>query len=142
MRAHDGHPVPGTPRRTELAVRATARAGTQVRRALERLELPLSLQDDAQLLATELVTNSFLHCGLGSNDLIRVIVDSSGQRLRVSVRDGGSPERLPIRGSIRPAPDAESGWGLYLVDRIASRWGTAAGGYWFELSEDRYPEGC
>jgi len=41
-----------------------------------------------------------------------------------------------VSGSIRPAPGAESGWGLYLVDRVASRWGTSAHGYWFELHQD------
>jgi hypothetical protein len=34
-------------------------------------------------------------------------------------------------------PGAESGWGLYLVDQIASHWETLddeeGGGYWFEL---------
>jgi anti-sigma regulatory factor (Ser/Thr protein kinase) len=121
----------------ELAVRATARAGSEVRHALERMELPLPLQDDAQLLTTELVTNSYRHSGLGRDQLIRVIVDWSGERLRVSVRDR-IPARLPVSGSIRPLPEAESGWGLYLVDRIASGWGTGPGGFWFELSQDRY----
>jgi hypothetical protein len=46
-----------------------------------------------------------------------------------------------VSGSIRPAPGAESGWGLYLVDRLASRWGTSAGGYWFELGHEQPGQG-
>jgi len=41
-----------------------------------------------------------------------------------------------IAGSIRPAPGAESGWGLFIVNRLATRWGAihdGAPGYWFEL---------
>ncbi|MGH2554777.1 MAG: ATP-binding protein [Actinomycetota bacterium] len=140
MRAHDRGTAAGTARRMELAVPATAQAGSEVRRALERMGLPLPLQDDAQLLATELVTNSFKHSGLAPDQLIRVIIEWSGERLRVSVRDRIPTTRLPISGSIRPYPEAESGWGLYLVDRIASGWGTGAGGYWFELTQERYPE--
>jgi anti-sigma regulatory factor (Ser/Thr protein kinase) len=100
--------------------------------------LPLPLAFDAQLLVSELVSNSVRHAGLGRDDLIRVTADWSGDRLRVQVRDGGRPGRAsPVSGSIRPAPGAESGWGLYLVDRLARRWGTTAGGYWFELRGDQ-----
>jgi anti-sigma regulatory factor (Ser/Thr protein kinase) len=124
----------------ELTVRATARAGSEVRRALTQLGLPPSLEDDARLLATELVTNSFRHSGLGPNDPIQVIADWSGERLRVSVHDRSPLASRRVWGSIRPPPEAQSGWGLYLVDRIASGWGTGAGGYWFELTEERYQE--
>jgi anti-sigma regulatory factor (Ser/Thr protein kinase) len=104
--------------------------------------LPYPLAFDAQLLVSELVSNSVRHAGLGRDDLIRVTADWSGDRLRVHVRDGARPTRAsPIAGSIRPAPGAESGWGLYLVDRLASRWGTTAGGYWFELRGDQLHPG-
>jgi anti-sigma regulatory factor (Ser/Thr protein kinase) len=108
------------------------------RRALGQLRLPLPLAFDAQLLVSELVSNSVRHAGLGRDDRIRVTADWSGDRLRVHVRDGGRPRRAsPVSGSIRPAPGAESGWGLYFVDHLASRWGTRAGGYWFELRRDQ-----
>jgi anti-sigma regulatory factor (Ser/Thr protein kinase) len=69
--------------------------------------------------------------------LIRLTAVWSGSRLRVHVRDRGRvgrPAAVAVVGSIRPAPGAESGWGLYLADRLASRWGTTPDGYWFELS--------
>jgi anti-sigma regulatory factor (Ser/Thr protein kinase) len=129
----DGQTAPDTPRRLDASVRATRKAAWQARRALRRLALPPPLGDHAELLASELVTNSVRHAGLSPDDLIRITADWSGTRLKVAVRAGRGVLPPPISGSIRPAPGAESGWGLFLVNRLASRWGTAAGGYWFEL---------
>jgi anti-sigma regulatory factor (Ser/Thr protein kinase) len=130
----DRQPTPHSARRLQLRVRATRRAPAEIRRALRRLGLPPPLADDAQLAVSELVSNSVRHAGLGPDDLIGITADWSGTRLRVHVRDGGRAERpARVSGSIRPNPGAESGWGLYLVDCLTSRWGTAADGYWFEL---------
>jgi anti-sigma regulatory factor (Ser/Thr protein kinase) len=127
------HPL----RRLDVSVRATREAAAKARRALRKLELPLPLANDAQLAVSELVTNSVRHAGLAPDDLIRITVDWSGARLKVHVRDGRRGVRpAVVSGSIRPAPWAESGWGLYLVDRLSSRWGTGAEGYWFELRQD------
>jgi anti-sigma regulatory factor (Ser/Thr protein kinase) len=135
---HHQQPAPETPRRLDLRLRATRTAPTRARRALSQLQLPLPLAFDAQLLVSELVSNSLRHAGLGRDDLIRVTADWSGHRLKVHVRDRDRPRRgSPVAGSIRPAPGAASGWGLYLVDRLANRWGTTAGGYWFELRGDQ-----
>jgi anti-sigma regulatory factor (Ser/Thr protein kinase) len=130
----DRQTAPDTPRRLDFSIRATRQAAATARRALTALELPRPLANDAQLAISELVTNSVRHAGLALDDLIRISVDWSGARLRVHVCDGGRGlRRAVVLGSIRPAPGAESGWGLYLVDRLASRWGTSANGYWFEL---------
>jgi anti-sigma regulatory factor (Ser/Thr protein kinase) len=135
---HHQQTAPDTPQRLEFTLRATRMAPREARRALGQLQLPLPLAFDAQLLVSELVSNSVRHAGLGRDALIRVTADWSGDRLRVHVRDGGRSRRAPpVAGSIRPAPGAESGWGLYLVDRLASRWGTTADGYWFELRGDQ-----
>jgi anti-sigma regulatory factor (Ser/Thr protein kinase) len=116
---------------------ATRKAAANARGALRELGLPLPLADDAQLAVSELVTNSVRHAGLAPDDRIRVTVDWSGARLKVHVRDGRrSLGPAVVSGSMRPAPGAESGWGLYLVDRVASRWGTTTDGYWFELHQD------
>jgi anti-sigma regulatory factor (Ser/Thr protein kinase) len=133
MATHQRQTVPDAPRRLDTSVRATCKAARQARHALRRLALPPPLGDHAELLASELVTNSVRHAGLRPDDLIRVTADWSGTRLKVAVRAGRGVLPAPVSGSIRPAPGAESGWGLLLVDRLASRWGTAAGGYWFEL---------
>ena len=120
-----------------LAVSASPRSLGEIRRALEGLGLSEMTLRDAVLLTTELVSNSVRHADLDPDDLIDVCVDRGVGRLRVSVRDGGAwvpPEG--VIGSIRPSPGAESGWGLYLVERLAVRWGTyRGGGVWFELEE-------
>ena len=142
MAGHHQQTAPGAPGRLDIRLRPTRTAQLRARRALGQLRLPLPLAFDAQLLVSELVSNSVRHAGLGRDDLIRVTADWSGDRLLVHVRDGGAPRRAsPVVGSIRPAPGAESGWGLYLVDRLASRWGTTAGGYWFELRGEQPPQG-
>lgn len=126
-----------TPRRLEVRIQASRKAASRARRALTTLGLPLPLANDAQLAISELVTNSVRHAGLAPDDLIRITVDWSGTRLRVHVRDGGRGVRAGVvSGSIRPVPGTESGWGLYLVDHLASRWGTSADGCWFELHHD------
>jgi serine/threonine-protein kinase RsbW len=113
----------------------------RVRQSLEELGLPLALLADARLLLNELVTNSIRHSGLGPEDQVRVSAVWSGTRLRVDVYDrAGARGPSPVVGSIRPPPGAQSGWGLYMVDRVATRWGAVPGRYWFELELDRNEE--
>ena len=127
----------GYARRVSVRLRATRSAAEQARRALRLLSLPSPLADETQLLVTELVTNSVRHAGLGPDERIQLTAVWSGTWLRVHVRDRGRSRLAGAgAGSIRPAPGAESGWGLYLVDRLASRWGSSADGYWFELRSD------
>src|SRR5688572_22231174 len=85
-----------------------------IRRALEGMDLPVRMLKDAELLTTELVTNSIRHAGLGPADHVDVTASWSGTVLRVVVRDSGSAA-LPagmVAGSIRPSPGGQSGWGL------------------------------
>jgi len=131
----------GWERHLELAVHATPEEVSNVRQSLGSLGLPMAVVDDAALLVSELVTNSIEHSGLRPDEHVRVTADWSGRSLRVTVRDRPAQSPAPpLAGSIRPPPGAESGWGLFLVDRIASRWGTLdddeVGGYWFELEPD------
>jgi anti-sigma regulatory factor (Ser/Thr protein kinase) len=129
--------APDLLRRLDVRIPATHQAPAKARRALGRLALPLPLAFDAQVAVSELVSNSVRHAGLGPDDLIRVTADWSGARLRVHVRDRRRGTRpTAVSGSIRPAPGAESGWGLYLVEQFTSRWGTSASGYWFELQQE------
>lgn len=113
----------------------------EVRQAFARLELPPPLLEDARLLVSELVANSIRHAGLGPDDRILITARWSGRKLRVDVRDrppASAPS--PVSGVIRPPAGAQSGWGLYLVDRLSSRWGAMPGRYWFELEVDEREE--
>ena len=120
-----------------------------VRRSFDALGLPRNVRDDAQLLVTELLSNSIRHAALRADERIRIWAGWSGRRLKVIVRDhdhgplGRQGRDVKVAGSIRPAPGAESGWGLFIIDQLATRWGTihdGAPGYWFELDLDRSPE--
>ena len=96
--------------------------------------LPADAVDTARLLVTELVTNSVKHTPTQTADDIRMRLAIRGDTLRVEVRDRG--ERSPIIRSEEQRRDG-SGFGLYLVDQLASEWGigSADPGHvvWFEL---------
>ncbi|HEX6331314.1 MAG TPA: ATP-binding protein [Actinomycetota bacterium] len=133
----DGAPlIPGAGR-FGLGIGARSENLRRVRRALEGLPIPPDLIEDAKLLTTELATNCIRHARLRPDDDIRVTADWTSERLRVSVRDRGSGiEGSRVAGAIRPSPGARSGWGLYFVDRLSTRWGASLDGgteFWFEL---------
>jgi transcriptional regulator with XRE-family HTH domain/anti-sigma regulatory factor (Ser/Thr protein kinase) len=86
---------------------------------------------DAQLLVSELVTNSVVHGSTSKHNKVGILIDVNLERLRVEVTDLG--EHSPELG----APHETGGYGLYLVDRVASRWETTRVGAgnltWFEI---------
>lgn len=140
MKGHAARQTEGPLRPLRLRFPARAENLGLIRRALQGIGLPERMQWDATLLTTELVTNSLRHAGLGPGDTVEVAATWSGTLLRVVVRDSGSASLSGdiVAGSIRPSPGAQSGWGLYLVDKLATRWGTNLGGsvgFWFELEE-------
>jgi anti-sigma regulatory factor (Ser/Thr protein kinase) len=98
------------------------------RRAVEALPLTAGRTGDVKLIVSELVTNSVEHAALGVGDRIEVHarVDPRGA-LRVEVRDPGPG----------PPPDARSGMGWRILERMADRWGVdrsdGQARVWFEL---------
>jgi anti-sigma regulatory factor (Ser/Thr protein kinase) len=136
MNAREQASMADDQRSLDLHLPATPKIASLVRRALSFLELSADQLEVAQLLASELVTNSIRHSGLHPSDEVRIRAAHNGERLRVDVYDRSKAELHPLAGSIRPAPGAQSGWGLYLVDRLAARWGTSPGRYWFEIEDD------
>jgi anti-sigma regulatory factor (Ser/Thr protein kinase) len=101
-------------------------------------ELADGMRPDLELLVTELVTNVVRHSGLGSKDSMEVRVRIEPGHVRVEVRDScrGLPD-APSMLSERP-PEVTGGYGLFLVDRLSSRWGINDGPgttVWFELTE-------
>jgi anti-sigma regulatory factor (Ser/Thr protein kinase) len=140
-----GHPSEepeGQAHRLDLRIRAEPENLGRIRRALVGMKLPDQVIREGTLLTSELVTNSIRHAGLGPDDYIEVAATWSGTVLRVIVRDSGSAGPAPeiVAGSIRPSPGGQSGWGLYLVDKLATRWGTnleGSAGFWFEIEYPR-----
>lgn len=109
------------------------------RKHLARLEgeVTPAVLDNLRLLVSELVTNSIRHAGLPPTATIALAVRIESGRIRVEVRDHG---RGFQSRSVTPTMYQTSGWGLYLVDRLADRWGVVRKGstsVWFEL--DREP---
>lgn len=122
--------------RVDLKVPPTPSSLRDVREAMGGLSLPTPILDDVRLLVNELVTNSIQHAAMGPDDRIRVQARIGGGKLRVDVIDGGHGRSRTEKGAIRPRPGAASGWGLYLVEILATRWGRGRGRYWFELDLD------
>jgi anti-sigma regulatory factor (Ser/Thr protein kinase) len=95
--------------------------------------VPGDVLEDARLLASELVTNTVGHADLPDEASLRLAVQLRDGALRVEVRDPGTT------GAVAPRePDRErgGGFGLHLVDLIASRWGVNRTGgthVWFEV---------
>jgi serine phosphatase RsbU (regulator of sigma subunit) len=125
----------GRERAFNLRLPGGAHAPAVARAAVETLP-PGSLEPPvahtARLLASELVTNSVRHGGGDEHDWIGLEVALSPSALRVEVSDHGAGfEPAPAR----PGPDDVGGRGLFLVDALADRWGSADGGtrVWFEV---------
>jgi anti-sigma regulatory factor (Ser/Thr protein kinase) len=91
------------------------------------------LVDDAVLLVSEIVSNSVRHASLDKSDAIQVRVRGSDSMLHVDVIDPGpgfDPEL------VNPS-ESEGGWGLRLLDGLATRWGVERNDVtkvWFELT--------
>lgn len=109
----------------------------EARRAVARFEagVPASVIEAARLLVTELVTNSLLH-GIAEGDgWIDVVIELRAQCLRIEVADPASTGRRPVLRTVDST--STSGWGLQLVDRLASDWGVETGSgtcVWCELA--------
>lgn len=121
-------------REVDLRLDPGARAPSQARRSLAsfRSSVPEPLVDRAELLVSELVTNSVRHAGLDPGDRIEVHMQGSPSLLRVDVTDPG-PGFEPT--ALRPRRPG-GGWGMWLLDRLATRWGVERDGnthVWFEI---------
>jgi len=129
---------------------------SEARRALDPLEerVGAPMLEDMRLLVTELVTNSVRHADSCDEARVELNVHVAPDVVRVEVSDEGSgfrPERRaadrrsapgrdyagPERRSGQGEPELRvGGWGLYLVESLATRWGVRRGDrvrVWFEL---------
>jgi anti-sigma regulatory factor (Ser/Thr protein kinase) len=98
------------------------RCPAEARAALSPLAdvLPIQAHLDVCLLVSELVTNSVRHARLRPRELIRLRVETSDRVVRVEVSDPG--EGFGASAS-EPAARGPGGWGLFLTERLADRWG-------------------
>lgn len=115
--------------------RAEPAAAGAARRVVERLRPDLGHERcrAACLLVTELVANAVKHGSRRPDDTVTVRVCKSPSEVRIGVIDCGPG--LDPRPRERPPDLPESGFGLYLVEQVADRWGVESEPreVWFEL---------
>lgn len=95
--------------------------------------LPSETLEDLQLLVSEIVTNAVRHGGAGHSTPVELRMLAEAGTLRVEVLDDG-----PGFERRKPTPRTDGGWGLFFVDKLASRWNVdSSDGHtrvWFELN--------
>jgi anti-sigma regulatory factor (Ser/Thr protein kinase) len=101
--------------------------------------LPAPIRDDVLLLVSELVTNAVRHAGAGPERPLRLQLLRGPRWVVVAVADEGPGFTWRPTS---PSPGNESGgWGLFLVDQIADRWGvertTPGSCVWFEIAYEQ-----
>ena len=111
-------------------------ASTAARLALDNLDAELDpvLAQDLRLLVTEAVKNSVQHAGVGPEESIGLKIAVRPDLVRIEVTDDG-PGFEP--DASRPDEDEVSGWGLFLIDQLAERWGVVqekGTTVWFEVT--------
>jgi anti-sigma regulatory factor (Ser/Thr protein kinase) len=116
-----------------LRLRGGPEAGARARRALTKLRADIDppLMETLRLLVTELVANSVRHAR-ADTVVLRVLVARTV--VLTEVTDEGPGFDPADTGS--PGTE-ESGWGLFLVERLSDRWGVNQHAdttkVWFEL---------
>ena len=107
----------------EIALDSNAQAPSVAREVVVRslgARVAPRVLDTAQLVMSELVTNSVRHSGAPSGDEVVVRVRAWQDRCRLEVEDSGH------EGTIAPQPpdlDRGGGMGLNLVETLSERWG-------------------
>ena len=105
------------------------------RRALDALNATVSgtQLEELRLMVSELVTNSVRHADSKSSASVGLDVHLNADVLRVEVVDEGTGFDPKARTSEQ---DKGSGWGLFIVEQLASDWGVKKNSrtrVWFEV---------
>lgn len=108
-----------------------------VRRAVQGLEETCGEEVTGRLavICSELVTNAIRHSGVRPTDKIEISIEVGPERIHGSVVDAGrgfDPKHIPER------PPEQGGFGLRIVEGMASEWGVHRNGMgrtevWFDL---------
>ncbi|GGK96165.1 hypothetical protein Sme01_31630 [Sphaerisporangium melleum] len=112
-------------------------------RGLLANRIATSALDDVLLLLSEVVTNAVTHSASGSTTDGRVTVrvavrgPAASRLVHVEVTDAGSATSAPV--ARMAAADSDGGRGLWLVNTLATAWGSHRDGetgrtVWFQLA--------
>jgi anti-sigma regulatory factor (Ser/Thr protein kinase) len=138
----DRHQEGGAPLRLSLQrnVQAPGIARGAVAELCEEHGLERSLRQTVVLLVSEVVSNAVRHSSGPDDAPIVLSAAVTEEAVRITVTDAGEgftpAERDPER--------VEGGYGLYLVEKAASRWGvdaTPPTSVWFELDRAQQQPG-
>jgi anti-sigma regulatory factor (Ser/Thr protein kinase) len=128
--------LPGFGRLAEIAVPTGSRAPGAARRVvahcLSRL-VTRRILDATQLLVSELVTNSVRHAELDARDSVLVRIYLAAASVRVEIENPGAAGVVALHP---PDLRAGRGFGLPLLDLVATRWGVRRGQsttVWFDM---------
>ena len=115
---------------------APALARAAISAFCETRDVPEPALATVKLLVSELVTNAVTHPDVEGPTNVRLLARVEPETIRVEVTDNGSGfEPIP-----RDPSRTGSGFGLFLVDKEAVRWGVdEVGGnrVWFEVALDK-----
>ena len=129
--------TPGAPMSLQLDLQSTVNAPALARGAVsqrcEQLDLDASLAQSLVLLVSEVVSNAVRHSAADAAAPIELVASFGDETIRVMVTDAGDGfvPRPRDPGSTR------DGYGLYLLEKVATRWGVHSDGdtkVWFELA--------
>jgi anti-sigma regulatory factor (Ser/Thr protein kinase) len=116
----------------ERSVQAPAKARAAVARRCEQLDLDGSLTQSLVLLVSEVVSNAVRHSSGDPDAPIELVASFGESAIRVVVTDAGDGFEPRPRDPAR----THDGYGLYLLEKVSSRWGVESKGdtkVWFEL---------
>ena len=129
----------GKPLRVELQlerdVRAPAIARAEIAARCRELELGGSLCQSLILLVSEVVSNAVRHSPADAKAPVELVATFGERTIRVMVTDAGDGFTPRPRDPAR----THDGYGLYLLEKVATRWGVESRGdtkVWFELARE------
>lgn len=119
----------------ERSVDAPAIARTEIAARCRELEIGAPLCQSLILLVSEVVSNAVRHSTGDSKAPVQLVATFGTQTIRVMVTDAG------VGFTPRPRDPARThdGYGLYLLEKVATRWGVESRGdtkVWFELPRE------
>lgn len=116
----------------ERTVNAPALARSEIASHCRELELDGVTCQSLILLVSEVVSNAVRHSADQTEAPVRLVATFGEQTIRVVVTDAG----IGFTPRPRDPGRTHDGYGLYLLEKVATRWGVESRGdtkVWFEL---------
>jgi anti-sigma regulatory factor (Ser/Thr protein kinase) len=125
------------PTRVELTLARNVHAPSLARNAIaeraDELGLDRSLAQSLILLVSEVVSNAVRHSKADPEAPVELLATFGDEAIRVTVTDAGDGFTPQPRDPAR----THDGYGLYLLEKVAERWGVESRGdtrVWFEMA--------